>query len=212
AKLADGKIWMTKNLNLAGDTEITSELSDIPENYTLPTANGFQEGNRLPASSQTGFNDNAMAYVYNTDDCDSNGCYSYYSWVAATVGSGVNITTNNTDAPYSICPKGWKLPNTRTGKNSSADLRALAIAYGGSDSIVTYDETTLPTGSTLYRTIGPGTVANFLRIYRNANGYYWSSTSLTDIRSQILRLRDAYMYFAESSARKETLAIRCLAR
>ena len=114
AKLKDGKIWMTKNLNLAGGTEITGELSDVPANYTLPTANGFQEGNRLPESSQTGFSDNTQAYVYNTgnntDNCASPGCYSYYSWHAATAGSGISITTANTDAPYSICPKGWRLP------------------------------------------------------------------------------------------------------
>ena len=59
--------------------------------------------------------DNTQAYVYNTrnstDNCDNPGCYSYYSWHAATAGSGVDITTANTDAPYSICPKGWKLPN-----------------------------------------------------------------------------------------------------
>ena len=81
AKLKDGKIWMTKNLNLAGGTVITSELSDVPANYTLPTANGFQEGNKLPESSQEGFSDNTMAYVYNTgnstDNCARPGCYSY---------------------------------------------------------------------------------------------------------------------------------------
>ena len=106
AKLKDGKIWMTKNLNLAGGTEITSELSDVPANYTLPTANGFQEGNKLPESSQTGFSDDTMAYVYNTgnntDNCASPGCYSYYSWVAATTGSEVNVTTSPY-ALYSIC-------------------------------------------------------------------------------------------------------------
>ena len=45
AKLKDGKCWMTENLHLTGGTEITNELSDVPEGYTLPTDNGFQSGN-----------------------------------------------------------------------------------------------------------------------------------------------------------------------
>ena len=164
AKLKDGNCWMTQSLDIAGGTEITAQLSDIPANYTLSIANGFQEGNKLPESSQTGFNNNTQAYVFNTgnntDNCASPGCYSYYSWHAATVGSGINITANN-DAPYSICPKNWKLPN------SQSDFDKLTRAYGS-----------------FYSQAGPNTTPNFLisRCYSNgafcsgSYGNYWSST------------------------------------
>ena len=100
AKLKDDKCWMTEDLNLAGGTEITSELSDVPEGYTLSTTNGFQSGNRLPGSvKQFNTNTNSQAHVFNTSnntsDCSAPGCYGYYSWIAATAGSGANITSNN---------------------------------------------------------------------------------------------------------------------
>ena len=202
SKLKDGKIWMTKNLNLAGGTVITSELSDVPVNYTLPTANGFQEGNRLPESSQTGFSDNTMAYVYNTgnntDNCASPGCYSYYSWVAATAGSEVNVTTSPY-ALYSICPKSWELPTRAIYNNLIAE----------------YNE--------FYNQAGPGTTPNFLLTglvnggngFDNGNidGWYWTSTKRGS--TSILN----YLYFntrftsAGSGAYSyQGLAVRCLAR
>ena len=226
AKLKDGKIWMTKNLNLAGGTEITSELSDVPTNYTLPTANGFQEGNRLPESSQTGFSNDAQAYVYNTgnntDNCASPGCYSYYSWDTVTAGSGVDIATSDTDAPYSICPKGWKLPNTRTGTNSSADFRALAIAYGGLENIERFTDTTSPTGATIYTAIRANPAPSFLpagnyddsdHLYgENIFGYYWTTTSSGSSSASILSFYSSVVNFASMNFRRRGLSARCLAR
>ena len=162
AKLADTRIWMTKNLNLAGGAEITSELSDIPTGYSLPTENGFQAGNKLPVSSQTGFSDSAQAYIYNTgnntNNCSSSGCYSYYSWTAATAGSGINIGTDNADAPYSICPKGWKLPTSKAKAYlaDGSDLYQLAVAYE-MDPDGIYQRTTA-----FYNQAGPNTIPNFL--------------------------------------------------
>ena len=225
AKLKDGKIWMTKNLNLAGGTEITAELSDVPANYTLPTTNGFQEGNRLPESSQTGFSDNTQAYVYNTgnstDNCANPGCYSYYSWHAATAGSGVNITANNTDAPYSICPKGWKLPNTRSGIDAVSDFRALMISLGGNEEISVYNTQTNPTGSTLlsYLTAPPFNLL-FSASYEASDytarslGFYWSSTSGNNFSARALSIEYFYKVTAAGGwdNRKDGYSIRCLAR
>ena len=200
AKLKDGNCWMTQNLDLDGGTEITSEFSDVPENYTLPTANGFLEGNKLPTSSQIGFSDNTKAYVYNsgkhTNDCSGPGCYSYYSWVAATAGSGANITTNN-NAPYSICPKNWKLP----------DISGLIPQYGSGYS------------SNFYNNAGPDTIPNFLiskccinSSFCSSNyGNYWHSTSNGSTKA-------IHTYFSSSminsigAERKYGLAARCLAK
>lgn len=222
AKLKDGKVWMTKNLNLAGDTEIESTKSDVPANYTLPMANGFQSGNKLPVSATAGFNDDTKAFVYNTgnntNSCGS-GCYSYYSWTAATAGSGLSITTDNTDAEYSICPKGWKLPNTRTGTNSDANFRALMVAYGGSSTVVTYNNSTNPTGATMYGKIGTGSVPNFLLAgtYYNGSlgnggedGFYWSSTSYNSTRSRRLYFNSTLVYSADYRERSYGFAVRCV--
>lgn len=212
AKLEDNKIWMTKNLNLAGGTEITSELSDVPENYTLPTEDGFQEGNKLPAPSR-GFGGNTQAYAYNTgnntNDCGTlTGCYSYYSWTAATAGSGVNITANGTDAAYSICPKGWKLP---TGQN-----------YGYTGTKSDYYQLVEPyttQGNTFYNQAGPGTIPDFLLvgIYSNYNFYsgsarYWSSTSAGSNSASALYFDSSSSTSYNSRDRRYGCAVRCLAR
>ncbi|MBR0467749.1 hypothetical protein IJJ53_02455 [Candidatus Saccharibacteria bacterium] len=206
AKLKDGKIWMTKNLNLAGGTEITSELSDVPEGYTLPTDNGFQEGNRLPESSQTGFSDNTQAYVYNTgnntDNCARPGCYSYYSWHAATAGSGVGITANNANAPYSICPKGWRLPNV-----SGLDFANLVAIYGS--------------GTDFYNNAGPSTIPNFLlagfyrnSYFENGNSYggYWSSKRYSNTMGINLAIYRSTVSFGNALQYYVGMSIRCLAR
>ena len=197
AKLADNKYWMVSNLNLAGGTAISCTTSDC-ENYTIPTTQGWQSGGKLPASSTSGFNTDNYAYVYNSgnittsqSDCTSSkACNSYYSWDAATLGSGRSISTDNTNAPYSICPKGWKLPTTYNGSGTAAeatDFRKLMIALGGSNSVQTYDSSTSPTGATMYGKL-TASPYNFLLAgsYRTGSfisggsgGYYWSATSFS---------------------------------
>ena len=90
-------VWMTKNLDLSGGTTLTSGDSNVISDYTLPT------------SSTSGFSDNTIAYVYNSDStiCDNGQpCYSYYSYAAATAGAN----PYSGDATSDICPKGWRLP------------------------------------------------------------------------------------------------------
>lgn len=217
AKLDDGKIWMTKNLNLAGGTTISCNTSDC-ENYAIPETQGWQSGGKLPESSKKGFTTNNYAYVYNTNNntnnCSSPGCYSYYSWDAATLGSGREISTDNQNAPYSICPKGWHLPSTYNGTNSSTDFRALMIAYGGSESVQNY-------GSSMFNKIKAGTAPNFLLAhfyYNNVfdNGayhFYWSSTSGSGSnKARTLGLDTGGVYSANDGTRYYGFAVRCLAR
>ena len=209
AKLKDGKCWMVENLNLAGGTALSATDTDVSSDYiaNFTTSNNLTKDDTnntivLPASSTTGFDQNNYSYVFNssnkTDNCAALGCYSYYSWDVATLGSGRNISTDNTDAPYSICSKGWHLPNTRTGTDSSSDFRALMIAYGGSASIETYDSSTNPTGIDMYHDIGPTSIPAFLLSgnynnslpgYNGSAGFYWSSTS-DSTNTSVSRLLD----------------------
>ena len=224
AKLADGHCWMTQNLDITGGTTLTSDTTDFDSSYTIPDTQGWQPGSKLPASNAMGFTDNNYAYTYNSNrtECISPGCYSYYSWDTATLGSGRNINTDNTDAPYSICPKGWRLPNTHNGANSSTDFRALIIAYGGSSTIQIYNPSTEPTGTTIYNTIGPNTPPNFILAgnYQNTSfnnggisGHYWSSTSGSDNSiARGLRIDLSSIYSATGNYRSFGFSIRCLAR
>ncbi len=222
AKLKDGKVWMTENLNLAGGTEITSRLSDMPEDYILPTANGFQEGNKLPESSQTGFSDNTQAYVYNTgndtNNCANPGCYSYYSWLAATIGSLKSTVKGGSDAPASICPAGWKMPNSRSPDSpayQSTDFYQLAVAYGATE-----NQNTTYT-NTFYDEAGTVTIPNFLlagaydvsRHWNgNSNGAYWSSTSDSLFYGFNFGFGSTFVSIWNYTSRRAGLPVRCLVR
>ena len=212
AKLKDGNIWMTKNLNLAGGTTLTPADSDVAENYTLPV------------SSTTGFDDDNRAFVYNSgnnDDsfCDgtSNGpCYSYYSWNAATVESGKNIITNDTDAPYSICPLGWKLPTSRSTVAGNSDFYQLAVAYGMDPNNIWQQN------SNFYVEAGPGTVPNLLPanyIINNwyadnqVTGWYSSATSFNESSIRALLFKNyGYVGETEPIQRRTGIPVRCLLR
>lgn len=222
AKLKDSKVWMTQNLDLAGGTKLYSETSDIPNGYPKTGGIPFYI---LPTSSISGFDDSTVAYVYNVaydnEDrtiCENrHPCFSYYSWLAATAGSGSNITAKEIDAPYSICPKGWTLPNSRETKAGNSDLYQLAVAYGMNPN-GTVQETT-----NFYDRAGPNTVPNFIpsglyyrSVLQNAgiSGFYWSSTSWTPSPTYNSALQ-LYMYSssintAAGSSRAYGEAVRCI--
>ncbi len=102
AKLKDGLCWMTQDLRIGApemaNRVLTPDNTDITSSYTLP------------ASSTSGFNDDAKDFLY--VDPTYGG---YYNYNAATAGTGTLITSGN--VADSICPKNWKLP-TKTEMTS----------------------------------------------------------------------------------------------
>ena len=225
-KYNDGKCWMTTNLDLAGGTALSSTDTDFDSTYTLPTTNGWTVSDGklvMPASSTTGFDTDNYAYVFNSGNqstnCSTPGCYSYYSWDAATVGSGRSITTGNTDAPYSICPKGWHLPNTRSGTDDTSDFRKLMVTLGGSATIETYNANTIPTGATMFGYL-TGEPLNYLRAgyytgstfyYGGGVGRYWSATSYSVTGARDLNFTSTYVASAKNDYRRYGFSVRCIA-
>ena len=223
AKLKDGKCWMVENLNLAGGTKLSSDTTDFEPTYSLPTDQGWKSDGSLPDSSKSGFDNDNYAYVYNsgnkTNNCANPGCYTYYSWDAATLGSGRNLAEDNTDAPYSICPKGWKLPTSRTTSatdwQTTSDFYQLAHQYG-------LDSTTSPNESDngFYTQAGPGTTPNFLLAgyYIDSSfsggdsyGLYWSATSrFGSTHAYDLNFYSSYVYSAGIDFRRYGFAVRCI--
>jgi len=219
SKLRDGSVWMTTNLNIAGGTTLNAGTSDVNADYTLPT------------SSETGFSSDTTAYVYNsgnTSGCGASGqnvkCYSYYSYIAATAGSGPSVTGNGQDAPYSICPKGWRLPTSGSHEDSGAtsitgykrgDFYKLATAYG-----VNLESTYYENSATFYNNLGPGTSANFLLsgnyngstfYYGGAYGYYWSSTGgSATTYTRNLAFGTGFVNSASNDYRRNGFSVRCI--
>ena len=143
----NGTCWMTRNLDLPGGTTLTSSNSNVTSDYTLPP------------SSTSGFDSDQTPYVYNsgsTTCADSSPCYSYYSYAAATAGTGTSITSG--DAPSDICPRGWRLP-------TKDELTTLKTSYNTGTAL---------TASPFLGVYG-GDYSNS-HFYNGGRGYYWSST------------------------------------
>ena len=219
AKLKDGNCWMTQNLDLAGGTTLTPDTTDFDSAYTIPETQGWQTNGALPTSSTSGFSNDNYAYVYNTgnstDNCAKPGCYSYYSWDAATLGSGRTISTDDTDAPYSICPKEWKIPTSRNTVAGNSDFYQLAVAYGMNPQRTEED------AALFYNNAGPGTSANFLlggdyvgTGFRAGGswGNYWSATSMTSTKARHLTFSSSVIRSRMGVERRNGLSVRCLAR
>ena len=233
AKLKDGNVWMVENLNLAGDSALSTDNTDVDATYinSFTTSNNLtKDGNtiKLPASDTAGFGQNNYSFVYNsgnTTNCGAYGqnipCYSYYSWDAATLGSGRTIATENTDAPYSICPKGWRLPTSGNSSNNEwkrGDFYKLATAYGAN-----LESSSSQNSSTFYNNVGPNTtvpkflLAGFCKPGSfdggGSYGYYWSSTSYSSTsRARYLAFNSGGVNLANSNGRYYGYSVRCLLR
>ena len=139
---------MTKNLDLAGGTTLTSADSNVSSNYTLP------------ASSASGFSSDSTAYVYNSGSTScaksSSPCYSYYSYIAATAGTNPSSGAATSD----ICPKGWRLP-------TEAEFNTLRSSYSTGSALIGSPFLAIP-GGYFYDSSFDGS---------GSNGNYWSSTA-----------------------------------
>jgi len=228
AKLADGQIWMTSNLNLAGGTKLYSETSNVPAGYPESAGVGYYT---LPNSSSSGFSSDTTAYVYNTGNetttQTSAANNSYYSWLAATAGGkdadGNAVTGNGPDTAYSVCPKNWRLPKSGNQSDTSAtsttgykkgDFYKLATAYGANLESSYYQNSAV-----FYQNAGPNTLPNFLlagRYYSSSfynggpYGYYWSSSSYSSTYAYDLYFNSSYVNSANNDGRRYGFSVRCV--
>lgn len=150
AKLADGNIWMTQNL----DFDIKGN-NVVPETSDVEAA--WNSGSAYPPQTTSAevFNSGVYTDTYSYDpgsyyreggaggtdetvaNCTGNkndgaNCHyhlgNFYQWNAATAGSG-GSTAVNQKAAYSICPKGWHLP-TSNSYTENFSFGKLTNAYG----------------------------------------------------------------------------------
>lgn len=187
ARLADGKCWMTQNLRLVGRKQLTPDDSDVTKNFTLPASSGSSNCHNDEFSSTW----NAVIYE------NPNPEYGvFYNYLAATAGTGTTQLTH-ADAPSSVCPKGWRLPN-------SDDLVELLNQYPG-ESLFDPPMNIVRAGyaysgeSTTYCTEGSG-----VRI--------WSSTAGSDSERAYFLLYNKEFNVNHSIARTHGFSIRCIAR
>ena len=195
ARLADGKLWMTKNLRLdIGRANITAENTNNPTQAFLTAASSASSSNEWCADNNSTCTDQIKYNTSSINDptTDSEGHkydeYGvYYNWYTATAGNGTYDTTSNTNVSGDICPSGWHLPTgTYTGGSPNTwagDYWNLAAAQDGgiaSDNS-NYNTITGATGSERLRSspnnfLYSGNFANNSASDQGEIGHYWTAT------------------------------------
>lgn len=200
-KLADGSCRMVDNLAM-----------ELEENSTYTGVNNAT-GEEITFNTGTACSSNGACTMNGNTKHDSITDQWYYSWYAATAGSGTSGQTN-TDAPYSICPKGWRLPNNYT-LSTTKSYGSLTNAYN-----LTSNGNWNTTNYTAQLESFP---LNFARLgyYRNSSsdltnngiyGCYWSSTAFSNAtRAYFFFYTTSYTYPQNDFDKYFGFVIRCVA-
>ncbi|MBR3056078.1 hypothetical protein IKG64_02055 [Candidatus Saccharibacteria bacterium] len=229
AKLADGNIWMTQNLDhdIVTDGSVTydSTTTDVssawvPSNATTTTTtwDTSATGRTTPRSYDPGdlcwngmLDENWGTTLSNgTTTCGDDKHYhigNYYNWTAAVaMNDSSSYTTQNTDVNQSICPAGWRLPisgTTNTGSKSFQYLvNQLSLTSGTSGNIQ---------NSPVYFVFGGYWGGSSYGV--GSGGGYWSSVVYSSGGAYGLDFAvDGYLYPQSCLSRNYGYSVRCVAR
>ena len=120
ARLADDKLWMTKNLRLN-----LAEANITAQNTNNPSAGFIDSSTSSAASSSDSWCESSTSSCidqieYSTENLGNMTVGSdghaydeygvYYNWYTATAGNGTYATASKTIVSGDICPSGWRLP------------------------------------------------------------------------------------------------------
>ena len=199
--MADGNCWMTENLKFelqAGKT-YTGVENTTGNAITFSTGNACSNNGACIMNGNTAYNSTYDSW--------------YYSWYAATAGSGTESMVNQ-DAPYSICPKGWRLPTNYANSTSTSAQKSwgsLVSAYGINPAnhnatseyqILEAFPFTLPRAGAFYS----GAFQN------NGGGVWWSTTAhSTATVAYSLGFTTTYVYPQSYSHKYGGFSVRCVA-
>ena len=189
AKLADGNIWMTQNLDhniVTTPNFYTSQNTDIPTSSSPLTINTatytnttWNNSTTAPRSYDPGdkcwngvVRDDPDSTLNNSiiscSDSSANKHYSignYYNWTAAVAtNDSSEFATKNQDANQSICPAGWRLPTYSGDKSYRNLVDTLGLTAGASGNIYR---------DPVYFVYGD--IFSGSSITAGNRGYYWSS-------------------------------------
>ncbi len=201
AKLRDGNIWMTENLDFgrtAISTDLTSANTNLAATVSASTFNGWK------VTSGTGTNATGEYYnVTGTDELNGTPYGTLYNYYAASVGT-ISGATSLTNASSDICPAGWRLP---TGG-----------PYG--ELLKLYNNASYNTPDKFRATVANGGAAFALAgvVWTGAPEYttyfasYWSSTRQTDTLANRLSMNKTSVGADTSDNRTNLFSIRCIAK
>ena len=231
AKLADGNVWMTQNLD---HDIVTTTNFYTPENTDIPATMTASTTTRAPSSTTWNMTNFFVPDSYNpgnlcwkgiistsgTNNFSTNarGCLeedlsnhrqigNYYNWTAAVMmNDSSQYAADGTDVGQSVCPAGWRLP-TKTGNKSYQNLvnniPNLSAGVGG-------DIQNNPTYFVYGGELNDNGTSNG---QVGASGNYWSSVASGDDAYHFSFLSSADGVWTQSSHyRSLGYSVRCVAR
>lgn len=194
AKLADGELWLTKNLNYGSGSDVT--LTPYDTDLTSGTIFVLLAADTTSYTATTNL---AKVRLTNNSGTSDNGVY--YSWAAAVANTN-SISTNPTT---SICPKNWDLPTSAQYTNLKN-----SASYSSSNLTTAAPSTFLATGG----------FTNGATFYGATNyGHYWTSASTSSTVAYYARLTTSDIIVGSSTGTSTTAGgnkyyrknIRCIA-
>ena len=223
AKLKDGNIWMTQNLDhdikTDGSVAYTPATTDVPETWTPSTAT-------YPTSTTTWNGSTTAPESYDRGELywsgipgdsapASTGNSHYhvgisYNWTAAVaMNDSSSYTTQYQDVNQSICPANWTLPKSGN-VTSSGSFQYLVTQYGWDSSSVKMENPNIwdsPIKASLNASWN-GWVGNF-----GTSGFLWSSMVFDSGYSYLLFISDSgFVVPGNDYARYVGANVRCVAR
>ncbi|MBR3143783.1 hypothetical protein IKF12_01090 [Candidatus Saccharibacteria bacterium] len=233
AKLADGNIWMTQNLDLDLDssktyTNLDTDLGWNTSTSTYDTASWTPSSSTKPSTDttwDTTTTGNTILQSYDpgnlywsgtlgdfTSVSSGNSHYhlgNYYDWTAAiAMNDSSSITTIGTIVEQSICPAGWTLPRTGSGDKT---FQALWEQYGYDADNEEFDDVTHITGTPAYFTFSG--VSNGSLQSVGFDGNFWSPVMDDVFNARYVYLSyDGYAIPSTRYYRSSGYSVRCLAR
>ena len=224
AKLADGNVWMTQNLDLnitnrtytSADTDIKTDWTPSSDAITKTTTSwtststapqSYDPGdlcwNGEVRSDYSGILANSTISCSNTSANKHYSVGNYYNWTAAVaMNDSSSYTTNNTDVDQSICPAGWMLPKSGTVQTGSGSFQYLVNQLG-----LTAGTSGNIQNAPVFFTYGGYWGGSSYRV--GGNGHYLSSVVYSNKNSYILGL----ISNAQSNLSRNTGgSVRCVSR
>ncbi len=217
AKLDDDNCWMTKSLALTKESieaygnsaTLTNADSNVENDFIMPTSITKE----TIASTDFSGSDRYASQIYAASIDDTGwqpGYGAYYSFTAATAGSGdAEFTENGANASQDVCPKGWKLP---TLSNYKMFLNTIGIS-----DLETVDARVAKMQDSPYNFVLMGNVADGKLKDIGEYGDWWTSTLTSNMNATRLmidvdneNLSDAVQ--TTGGLRYPGRAIRCIAK
>ena len=222
AKMADGHIWMTQNL----DYDIQPSRNIISNNDgTTSIWSPGTPTSEIPFNDQTNFgtfsyDPGSFAMLDGYGEVVSTYCDEHeyrancvyhvgnlYQWNAATAGTGGVLTSQ--DAPSSICPKGWRLPSSNSYTDDYSFGKFTNAMNITNNDNATSDEAILQ--APFYFVRGGAVYAGGSFSSYNECGRYWSSTASSDAaHAYALGFDSTFVDPSRSSYRYRGFSVRCV--